>query len=527
MSAIIKNAMRPYKANQFLNIFGSNRVEYWTSGTSYTTGDVKKYLNSKFIATSTGLSGGTPPTHLSGKVSDGGVTWLFVEANLDTDYYENNAYISIGKLDAWDDDANPPVPLNNDVDEAEILENSAFLKRISAGDAKLAIVRHDWIPNVVYSEYDDTVVDFNYPTPYYVINSSLEIFKCISNNGGVVSTSAPTGQGATNLTLPDGYVWKFVATVSASDAISFLTADYVPVGKKLTDDGSTQWAVQQSAINGSLSSITVVDGGSDFTATPTVIILPSQGETPTSIATATANLTGGVVSSIDIVDAGGGYIAPPLIKLQFDAGDTVSIHEPEITIAVDGSGVITDVTIVEGGQYHNGITSNLINTAGGSGAILTPVLDANNVLTSFTIDNGGTGYADLETVTLNDGEANVFAHDVQISVTNQPKAGHGANIIEELNAKNVIISTRLDQDESGFLPTDISFRQIALVLDPSTFAGDPAIAPKYIGSTNANFGLDPANDIQVGSGVVLYVENIQPVLRGTSQIEELKVILKF
>jgi hypothetical protein len=215
MSAIFKNTMRPYTANQFLNIFGSNRVDYWASGQSYTSGNLKKYLNSKYIATSTGVSGGTAPTHLSGEASDGGVTWLFVESNLDTDYYDNNVYMAIGKTDAWADDANPPVPVNSDVGETETLTDITFLKRVSAGDAKLAIVRHDWTSGIVYSKYDDTVTDFSYATPFYVINSNLHVYKCIDNNGGGLSTSAPTGTSPSNITLADNYVWKYMCSVSS------------------------------------------------------------------------------------------------------------------------------------------------------------------------------------------------------------------------------------------------------------------------------------------------------------------------
>ncbi len=527
MTAIIKNTQRPYTANQFLNIFGSNKVDYWATGVSYTTGDVKKFINSKYIATSTGVSGGTPPTHLSGKISDGGVTWLYVESNLDTDYYENNIYFAIGGTTAWTDELNPPTPNNNDVEENGILNDILFLKRIGAGDAKLAIKRNDWLPNIVYSEYDDTVANFNYPTPYYVVTSSLDIYKCLDNNSGAMSTSAPTGQNTTPVTLADGYVWKYLASVSPADAISFLTTDYVPVGKKLADDGSTQWAVQQSATTGSISAITVTQGGSGYTVAPTVIVTPSQGETPATTMVGVAHLSGDAIDYIEITNNGVGYISPPNIKLQYDAGDASNIHEPTITVSVDGAGAVTSVTVVNGGQYHNGITSSLINTAGGTGAVLLPTLDSNNVLTGFTVDTAGTGYVANETVTIDDGESNVYSHDVTVQVVNQPKNGHGSNIIEECNAKNVIISTRLDQDESGFLDTNISFRQLSLVLDPETFSDTPATASKYIGGTGSAYGTTPANDIKIGSGSVLYVENIQPVTRGTSQIEEMKVILKF
>lgn len=50
----------------------------WVTSTSYTSGDQVRNDGRVYQATTTGTSGATAPTHTSGSVSDGGVTWLFL-----------------------------------------------------------------------------------------------------------------------------------------------------------------------------------------------------------------------------------------------------------------------------------------------------------------------------------------------------------------------------------------------------------------------------------------------------------------
>lgn len=57
---------------------GSHRP-YWTTATSYTTGDIVGSRGKIYQAASTGTSGGTNPTHTTGTQSDGGVDWTILQ----------------------------------------------------------------------------------------------------------------------------------------------------------------------------------------------------------------------------------------------------------------------------------------------------------------------------------------------------------------------------------------------------------------------------------------------------------------
>lgn len=58
--------------------------EFWYTAKPYTTGDYVRSSVGIYKATTTGTSGATEPTHLTGTVSDGGVSWLAILPNLDS-----------------------------------------------------------------------------------------------------------------------------------------------------------------------------------------------------------------------------------------------------------------------------------------------------------------------------------------------------------------------------------------------------------------------------------------------------------
>jgi parallel beta-helix repeat protein len=58
---------------------GANAYSQWTTSTSYTADASYVYFgNNVYLATTSGISGGSSPVHTNGTASDGGVTWLFL-----------------------------------------------------------------------------------------------------------------------------------------------------------------------------------------------------------------------------------------------------------------------------------------------------------------------------------------------------------------------------------------------------------------------------------------------------------------
>lgn len=100
---------------------------------------------------------------------------------------------------------------------------------------------------------------------------------------------------------------------------------------------------------GSITSITVIDGGNGYTS-PTVTIVDPAG----SGATATANVVGGVITSITVDNAGSGYIAPM------------------VRITDSGSGVNAAASATIGGALTGGI-QKFVNVLPGICQVTPPV----------------------------------------------------------------------------------------------------------------------------------------------------------
>lgn len=396
-------------------------------------------------------------------------------------------YLFVGKNTAFANDNSPPTPVNSTANiEYTPWRDMYGVKRIQSADVTHAIPRYDWTSGTVYTAYDDQ--DVNILTEnFYVMTEDYNVYKCLFNNGGAASTTKPTGTSTARFTTADGYIWKFMYTVSTAKALKFLTSDYMPVQTLASDDGTTQWSVQSAAVDGSIEVVKVTSGGSGYGSAPTVTITGDG-----TGATANATISGGAVTAVTITNAGSGYTKA-----------SVSF----------GSGSAAATAIIS------------------------------------------------------------------------PRYGHGADPIEELGAKYIMINVRLDGSESNTISTANEFRQVGIVRDPylygtttratassyrqtfkyqlsgisGTFSLDELVvsgsntaavvewdtpnlyvtkpvnqnfanAASITGSTSSATGTIAAittPGLQPYTGDILYVENRVPISRAADQIEDVKLIIQF
>ncbi len=199
-----------------------------------------------------------------------------------------NIYTTIGKVTEWDstidinsgannpdkNDSNPPNPIDHLQSDYEVWRNMISAKKVLPSEVSHAIPRFDWNGGTVYGIYDDTnsvLYNGNNGRPFYVVNSEFNVYKCIWNNYGATSTVEPTEVLTSgNFETSDKYVWKYMYTISASDAFKFYTPNYVPVNLILSDPGDgcssigNQYQVQQNSVDGSIDVVyrqSFVDSG--------------------------------------------------------------------------------------------------------------------------------------------------------------------------------------------------------------------------------------------------------------------------
>lgn len=172
------------------------------------------------------------------------------------DYY----YLFMGKLDAWDDDNNPPDLADNQDAIDQIRQDMFFIKRIAYADTCHVVPRVDWETNTIYDQYDSADSDLFIKT-FYVLTDDYHVYKCIDNNSGGFSTVKPTGTSTSIITTGDNYQWKFMYDITPGFASKFLTNDWMPVTY-----GTSATTLQQEVQDAASWSLGDPPGGHGYSA---------------------------------------------------------------------------------------------------------------------------------------------------------------------------------------------------------------------------------------------------------------------
>jgi hypothetical protein len=431
--------------------------------------------------------------------------------NFISSFSTNKMYLMIGKADSWSgaslgqySEASPsdtaiPTPLDTTVAPYIHHNDMIAAKLINTSDVSHVVKRTDWTSGTVYTEYDHNQDD-QIDQTFFVMTDQYNVYKCISNYGGIASTVKPTGQSASIIETSDNYRWKFMYEVQQADVLKYVTTDWIPIKYLTSNDGTAQWTVQQAAVDGALEHIDVTAGGTGYTNTHTGT---SQGGSATTITlAATASVTDDVYNGMTVYISSGtgsgqikvitdyvGSTKVVTVSTWTTNPDTTSVYEvmPAITIS-HGSETPVPLPLATArcSSVVGGIIKKIAMTAVGAG-----YRSGTAVLTG----GGGTG-ATLEP---------------RIG----PKNGHGKNPKTELGGAYVMMNVRLVGTEGGDFTVGDDFRKVILIANPNV-AGAAAIASTYSGV-----------EMDDDSGEQIYIEFRAPINRASDQTEDVKLVVEF
>ncbi len=422
----------------------------------------------------------------------------------------NSIYLFIGHTLPWTTDDGPtasdnvpPFPSDTVTGHINVWKNIIHLKKLSQSDCSLVIKRYDWVKNTVYTQYSQDIDLFDPTlglTPFYILTDDLNVYKCLYNFKNGPSFVKPTGTSTNIITTGDGYQWKFMFTVSTTDAEKFLTNEWIPVKTLVVSDNSKQWDVQQNAIDGSIDVINILNEGFGYTTIPTVTITGDGIN-----AAAVVQISSGQISNITITNRGTGYTFANVIV---PGGQVTSI-----VISNGGSGYVSPPSVVISG-VGSGATAHAVLTGG--------------VVTSIVIDSQGNNYTSAPTVTIGaspgvTATANaIVSGGVVFSAEIAPPGGHGSNPVAELGGFFAILNGKFNFDENGKFSVSNDFRTLGLLLNPTTTANVPGTALLYTQAWSLTLksvtGVFSPDDLIQGSvssatGVVLDYNSTTKVLR--------------
>lgn len=316
-------------------------------------------------------------------------------------------YCFISRVDPWTDDNSPTTPVDTPSYMKSVYKNMIAAKKINSSDISPVIQRNDWMANTVYDYYSDTTnmsaKDANGFNVYnfYINNSYNQVFKCLWNNNGGVSTHEPFFQpgtyGTNNIySGTDGYKWKYIYTIDTGSQIKFMDADWIPISVG-NDTSDTSNPLLSSAGCGDIEVINVVNGGSGYDPTKPITV---------------------AFSGYDGTGAAG------IVQM---SGNT-----------------ITDVIVTNPGMNYTTANVSIVSAYGSGATVIAPI---------------------------------------------SPVGGHGNDPIEELGCCNIMYTCTFNGSEGGYIPTDIDYRQIGLVINPVDTKSTPATGTDSIYKIYTEFTL--------------------------------------
>jgi len=426
----------------------------------------------------------------------------FLESLYEQDY--NNLYLTIGRVDAWPDENSPNKANSSPASFYEIWRNMIGGKKITGNDARHAIPRYNWVSGNTYHAYhqnDDIAALHANGVQFYVVTDEWNVYKCLSNNTNVVSTYKPyqTEAGKTQTTA-DGYIWKYMYTLSAADQLRFTTNEYIPVKTLNLDDNSLQWDVQQAAFDGGIEAARITNRGSGYTASSNVRITV-KGDGDAAELTPVINVAAGKIDRISVENPGFGYtFASATITSNVGTGASCEViisppggHGSNPVDELGGSAMMINTRLKgsEGGKIQ--VTNDYRQIA----------LIQDPYIFGTTTRAANSAFSQLTLFNVNGSSLNYIEDEIVFQGTTLETAFFTAKV-----AKWIPSSLEL------YLTNCIG------VPRPETVTGQTSKAVWFVNNITYPT-LEPF------SGKMLYTDNIKLISRASDQTEDFKIIIKF
>jgi hypothetical protein len=382
-----------------------------------------------------------------------------------------NYYYFIGNIIEWASPQTPETPEVTQDYEYKTRNGILSVKKINLRDVSYVVSRKNWTTGTVYDQFDgnysSTFTAYSGATSiktanFYVLTSSFGVYKCIFNNNNAVSTVEPSGQDITTITTADGYVWKYLYTIPLSSQNRFLTSDFMPVQRAVTNAYYSE---------GEVSSITINNAGSGYTGNDDVTLTVTGeflGKTGNSIANLTPVFnTSGEFIDVKIRDVGANY-KTATITINDGGGTGTSLLNSISNVRIFSAGTGYSAAAIAN-TTATITTSGLIQPSSNAFANL---IFSSNALVDVVLTNKGTGY-------ITGARANTT---ISISTTgnSQPTSNATANLFFATSAiltpvlRNGTIHSVLIEDEGTKYSSNVQ-TTISAIGDGTGFVATPFV----------------------------------------------------
>jgi hypothetical protein len=480
----------------------------------------------------------------------------------------NPTSVGFGRSSNWN--SNIPNPIDDTDYMNSYHDTMMFGQVVNSSNIRRLIRKVTWSSGTKYEMYRHDYSILNpspitnsyrlYDANYYVISSNYNVYICIDNGSSGINTTGNTSQDEPTFTdlepssagtSGDGYLWKYLFTVSPNDIVKFDSIQYVTVPDNWSSSTDAQiTAVRQngdsSLNNNQIKKVYIANGGSGY--------------------------GGGLGQSLNILgDGSGGKVLV----------DVVSGSITNVTVTAGGSGYtygLVDLGVINTGATIPAKLIPIIPPSLGHGYNLYQELGTDKVLVYARFDDStkdypiDTSYAQVGIVknptsfgSTSNFTSNSFSSLYSIKFSSYSGTANVGDIISQTvsggTAKGYVASfdsqtnvlkyfrdrtsyynsTSIDQTDYVGISSGGKVLSFQSTSNPVTSNGgfSGSIDTSFSGITtnptgnnlinlNANFTSGLANpDINKSSGDIIYIDNRPVISRNSRQKEDVKIILEF
>ena len=471
----------------------------------------------------------------------------------------NIYYLGIGRPQAWGTstradgrtdyegtDSNPTTPGDTVINEFYTFDELIAAKRITGSDISFVIPRRNWTSGTVYDIYRHDYGEYTtgststritstsgattlLDSTFYVLSSDRNVYKCLNNNNGATVSDEPTGVSTTPITTTDGYIWKYMYTLSAAQQSNFLSTDFMAIATN-ANAGTDQLNVIANAVDGAIDIIKIKSAGSGGT-NGTFSNIPIRGDGTGGLCEVV--VSGGAVTSVTVTTRGTGYTFGTVSNAQIVSAGSTSLSGSELDVIIPpkgghGANALEELggffvmlnTSIEGNESTNSGDFSAVNDFRKIALLRDPTKSSSAVTSTTARLTKAIKIAASPT-------PGTFTVDEEI---NQSTTGAVGKVVEWDSVNGILyyIQTRHNDagiDSNGNL-TDFSGANV-ITGQSSSATGTPDTS---VSSTvnNVIFASGySVPEIDHDTGDVLYVENRTPITRAVDQTENIKLIIEF
>ena len=431
-------------------------------------------------------------------------------------------------------DTSPVTPADNLNAQHFPFDDMLAAKKIGTSDVSFAIPRRNWITGTIYDYYRHDYGEYItggttaqtsnsgastlFDATFYVLTTDRNVYKCLDNNSNATSTVEPTGTSTAILAPADGYKWKYMYTLSASQQANFLSTDFMAV--------ATDSTVSSAALAGQIDIIKIKTAGTGGTnGIHAGVAIKGDG----SSGTCSVTVAGGVITAVTVTAAGTGYTYGTISNAEIVTAGATSLTGAELDVIISPNGGHGFNAVEELGGFYLMLNTSLEGTESSNSGDMTVSNDFRKITLIRDPESSSvaaTANTLRATRAINiTGVTGSYVVDEKITQTSTGAIG---KVVEWDSTNSILyyIQTRHTNEGIDSNGNQTAFSGTNVITGAGGATGTPTTSTSTINNVVFVSGYS-VSEIDHDSGDILYIENRAPITRAADQTENIKLVIEF